>query len=751
MPPDAILNCRVYKQVDIQMAWFTPTLTVNADPICDSLLAAAQAKFVSVDSDYSRLKGFTKLPGPFQNNNDADPRLQFLPEAPRQFVFSVKRDKKLFGYFQNHPGCGGACERKSVHISSDPIDETNTDLSSSSIASTPAASWSLLKDGKGAYYVEGQVDRTLQLYRIVLPKTWKLSCEVQLEPEIPPKVLEAALQPALNAIEALNGKTGNLSRGSGSCGSMDTPWRWRNAIRDGLYETLYRPWALTKFDNDHYSENSYGDYSRIEKQLRQWSLGGMGEYQDFKKYQEQLATTTRALADFYEKQFGWTKSKSSRLARDAVRNAISQGFGFYMYTPFASPAEEHLRAAILAHQPIAAIRSINIDGQLENFSRKDSILNVAIDYPEALEYLLKQGADANATNEFGKTPLMYAAQFNQIESAKLLLAAGANPNAATTISVDSCVYTLETSHMTALHYAARYASLPLIKLLTRSGSITFAQSDNAQRGVEYPIDWLRRYTNAEPGTERNPNLSASDVTEAAALLQVPSGSERKRIATSMVLQAEKDYAAGKFESSYRALQIASVAAPDNKKSVSDLPLVSLKAGHLGQAIKAADNAVKSLKEPSLVASAWFNLGLICERKDAQSIFDYDGSRCGKDKIEPFSRAWHLEPTNARKSKLKSFFKSADSDLCQRINVFSWSGVKDGRYSPTQRIYILHSLEEKIAPENISWDIKFADHKDFTIINPILVDQMALGSEVISVFDGPEYGKPPTINGLKCAP
>lgn len=711
------------KQVDIRKAWFKPTLTVNADPTCGSFLAAVEAKFVTADSDYSRLEGFTKIPGPFERNNAADPQLQFLSESSRQFVLSIARGKKLFGYFENHPGCGGACETESVHISSAPIDETNTNLSSPLIASTPNASWSLLKDNKGAYYVKGAVDRTLQLYRIVSPKLWKLSCEIQLEPEMPPKTSKSFLEPALSTIEALNSKTSNLSRGDGFCGSMRTHSRWKEVVRNGLYETLYRPWALTAFDSGHYSENSNGDYSRIEKQLRQWSLGGIAEHQDFRKYQEQLATATRVLTEFYEKQFGWDGAKSSRLARDAVRIAISQGFGFYMYSPFASPAEEQLRAAILAHRPIDEIRAIDIDGQLEKFSRTDSILNVAIDYPEALGYLLKKGADANATNAFGKTPLMYAAQFNQIESAKLLLSAGANPNAETIIPEDTCSYTLETSHMTALHYAARYASLPLIKLLVSGGSITFSQSRNNQRGNEYPIDWLRRYTNAKSGTEKNPYLSASDVGEAAALLQVPSERERKRIAASMVLQAEKDYAAGKIESSYRALQIATVAEPENKKVLSDLPLVSLKAGHIKQAVKSADNAVNSLKEPALAASAWFNLGLICEREDAQSVIGYDGSRCEKDKIEPFARAWRLEPTNARRNKLKSFFKPSDSDLCQRVQIFSLSSIKDGRYSQTQRIYILHRHEEKIAPEDISWTIRFADHPSPTVINPTLVDQM----------------------------
>lgn len=738
------------EQMDIQKAWFKPTLMANADPVCGSFLTAVHAKFVTSDSDYSHLKGFAKLPGPFQQNNSADPQLQFSADDSRQFVLSGRGGKKLFGYFQNHSGCGGACETETIHISLAPFDGANVDLSSSSIASTPAASsWSLLKDSQGFYYVEGEVNRNLQLYRIVSPTTWRLSCEIQLEPEMPPKAPETFLQSALTTIEALIDKTGNLSRGAGYCGSLGTSWRWKRAVGDGLYETLYRPWALTRFDRDYYSENSYGDYSRIGQQLQQWSLGGLGEYRDFKNYQEQLATTAKVLAAFYEKQFGWAQAKSSKLARDAVRNAISRGFGFYMYSPFASPAEEQLRAAILGHRPMSDIRAIDIENQLKDYSRTDSILNVAIEYPEALKYLLNKGADPNAPNAFGKTPLMYAAQYNQLESAKALLAAGADPNAATIIPDDTCSYTLETSHMTALHYAARYASLPLIKLLTSRGAITFAQADNRQRGAEYPIDWLRRYSSAEAGAETNPNVAASDLAAAADILRVPADGERKRIATAMVLQAEKDYAVGKIESAYRALQIAYMAAPDNQKAISDLPLVALKAGHIGPAIKAADNAVKTLKEPALAASAWFNLGLICERDDVQSVTGYDGSRCAGDKIEPFVRAWRLEPTNARKNKLKSFFKPSESDLCQRVRLFRFSGIKDGRYAQIQRIYVLHRADEKIDPSNISWMIKFADRPNPTAVKSDLADEMILDSDAISVFEGPEYGQLPSIGGLQC--
>lgn len=43
----------VYK-VDIQRAWFKPKLTVDTDPICNTLLSATRTKFLSVDSQYAR-------------------------------------------------------------------------------------------------------------------------------------------------------------------------------------------------------------------------------------------------------------------------------------------------------------------------------------------------------------------------------------------------------------------------------------------------------------------------------------------------------------------------------------------------------------------------------------------------------------------------------------------------------------------------------------------------------------------------
>lgn len=738
----------IYK-VDIQRAWFKPKLTVDADPICNTLLSATRTKFLSVDSQYGDLVGFTRIAGAFQNNNDPNSGVRFLADDPRQFIFTSSTGSKLFGYFMNIGGCGGACETEQLLISDEKFPKGAPDRKSA--ASTPAApGWSLLKDHNGSLYAQGVVDGHSQLFRIVSPKNWHLSCDIALKPDNLQESNNPDVQAVVKEIGALITATGGLSRGAGDCGSMGTPWRWKNDVKENLYETIYRPWIFSAWKNDHSSENSWGDYARIEEQLRLWSLGGLGEYRDFKLYQGQLAETIKVLTNFYMKQFGFSSTKSMNMARLATTNAISLSFGFYMYDPYPLPAEIQLRAAILEHKPMSVIRAIQLNGPIADFSKEDSILDVAVEYPEALRYLLEKGANPNAANEFGKTPLMYASQANQLEAAKLLLAAGADANASTTMPSDTCSYTLETSHMTALHYAARYASVPLINQLIEGGAVTFSQSYSMNRQFEYPLDWLKRYVSTSTESERNPNIESADIEKAMNLLRVPNDKERDLVAANMVIRAESNYAKGKSESAYRYLQIAIAAQPNNQKAISDIPLVALKAGEIGPAIKSANQAIKVLKTPSLLASAWFNKGIICA-KEGVNLVDYDGNRCDEDLIQPFVRAWQLEATPARTNKLKSFFNKDNAGVCE------YSGPKLGSpirvrilSNPShQRIYILHRAEQEIAPASIQWSITFYDHPqspEMKVITPKLVERMILDDEAMTVFESTSYGQYPTING-----
>tara|TARA_Y100000780_G_scaffold30303_2_gene24849 strand:- start:4078 stop:6687 length:2610 start_codon:yes stop_codon:yes gene_type:complete len=61
----------------------------------------------------------------------------------------------------------------------------------------------------------------------------------------------------------------------------------------------------------------------------------------------------------------------------------------------------------------------------------DTALMAAVANPDAVSLLLQQGFDPNAGNDWGKTPLMVAAQQGEVESIRRLLAAGANVHAET--------------------------------------------------------------------------------------------------------------------------------------------------------------------------------------------------------------------------------------------------------------------------------------------------------------------------------
>jgi ankyrin repeat protein len=118
---------------------------------------------------------------------------------------------------------------------------------------------------------------------------------------------------------------------------------------------------------------------------------------------------------------------------------------------------------------------------------------------------------------------MYAAQFNQIESARILIKNGANPSAQTIKPPNECYYSLQTFRMTPLHYAVRYASPAFIRLLLDAKASVSARAENHRdfRFVEEtPLDWLRKYTVA--GTsERNPNIHDHEIPEVEEWLQLP--------------------------------------------------------------------------------------------------------------------------------------------------------------------------------------------------------------------------------------
>lgn len=74
--------------------------------------------------------------------------------------------------------------------------------------------------------------------------------------------------------------------------------------------------------------------------------------------------------------------------------------------------------------------------------------------PTVIKALCDAGANANATNSFGETPLMFAVRAGDVEAVSVLLAFGANPNATNRLDGES-----------PLGYAVKSSRSDIIKLL----------------------------------------------------------------------------------------------------------------------------------------------------------------------------------------------------------------------------------------------------------------------------------------------
>ena len=123
-------------------------------------------------------------------------------------------------------------------------------------------------------------------------------------------------------------------------------------------------------------------------------------------------------------------------------------------------------------------------------NRKKQMINqmflASLNSPEMMILFLGKGADADvATNYFGKTALMYAAQNNNVEAATLLIEHGANPNSRTQSEPGICQTPLTRDARTPLMYAAENANPQLILILLEAGADSAAEDSQGNDVLWY--------------------------------------------------------------------------------------------------------------------------------------------------------------------------------------------------------------------------------------------------------------------------
>jgi len=550
----------------------------------------------------------------------------------------------------------------------------------------------------------------------------------------------------------------------GDCGSLHALSRHAQSMRESFDELLYRPWAFGK------PTASSRFHASVLAALRKWSLTGTQEYALFQGYSAQFDRTVEILAAFYRSAFGWNQQDATTMATSALASAVSAGFAFSaQYEPFTNASQRKLRTALLERRPLAEIRAIELDfppfgPPLENqlttegetifaASESDSELNLAIHDPDTLEYLLNKGFDPDSPNEFGKTPLMYAAQANALGAVRLLLAHGANPNAETIEPWDRCRYTVNSKHVTPLHYAVRYGSAALVDLLLDNGAVPFITAQTEWAGdpsfppVGHPRDWLAHYAGTE-SKERNRNIETTELLRLDGRLRVPSSTELAELSGRLTRQAEAEYAAGKLIPAYRRLRIALHADPDNLQALSDMSLVAMKAGEPGVALQSSARLLRATttRDPELAATASFNSGLTCLQ--VKGYHQYDGENyCTSGLVEPFLQSWLARPSDARAVKLQSLFVERAVPACvvtasegEPTYVHAFYGARAPQRDQRQYLYVYQPAGRPVQAEEIGWSVTGNVRSEgrwrleTRTVQPHFVERHALGRGTLSIFE-----------------
>jgi ankyrin repeat protein len=719
--------------------WFQPTLTSKNDAICDAILTGAR----SHATDYDGLKA---APPFFSGDDDrGNSSIQGVPDHPELLALVRPGAAPLYVEHIRNPGCGGACESESLGLHTMvQSDEGQTG------SSTPASDgWTIYETNSRRHFVVGVVDRQLEVYRAGSDGQWQLACRVQLEPDLTHSA-DPRVQKAIASLQSLRDAAEDIARGEGygMCGTMHTDGRWAGDFQHALDQVLFDPDA-TAISHQIPSENSYGDYPRIYEALQDWSLGGIFEFRALQKYDAQLKGTTVVVKEFYQYAFHWSEPQSLEMAQASIPNAVSHRFGFYLYSPYSVPGERELRRALLTHQPISAIHAIDIDVHALDKASHDSILNVAIEYPEALSYLLAQGADPNLPNEFGKTPLMYAAQYDQPQALQILLRAGADPNATTIVAPDNCGYAIQKHNVTALHYAVKFASRKVVQALLDAGAMTYIRTEHyidPSQG-SYPLEWLH---------DGNANLSVEDTKVLERQLQVPSQSERKGFSVSLTAAAESANSAGRTVEAYQKIRLAGIADPTNGQAIADFPLLALKAGAVGPALEGSGRAITNAKTDADRAAGLFNQGLACLQNTSPMATYKNVVYCQNGPIGPFVQAWKMQRSPARTNKLLQLLGSNEPTNCvmtfpgDKTVAFRFHAVFDQRVPSGQleRIYAMHPTSLTIDSETIHW--QQPNIAPPRLVTPHVVDTLNVNRDYnLTILEGDAFATSVSVNGGKC--
>jgi hypothetical protein len=280
-----------------------------------------------------------------------------------------------------------------------------------------------------------------------------------------------------------------------------------------------RPWVLQ-------GRTPYNSRSAIDNNLWIWSHLSLWNFRQYRQFTQTLPAAYSSLSTYYRDEFGYDEAIAGKLAANAIDVLVGNFFVFRSDWDEAINANPAI-ASDLRREVLGKAQSMLLEGNMpivlkwesyvaasENWWPKwpfypsadsEPILFYALEHPDIVEKLLQQGVNVAESNAFGKTALMYAAQFNLTDTAAVLLRAGADIEARTANRGVDWRYAINRGQRTALMYALENAGPEMVSLLLTAGATSTAKDSSGGDALDY--------------LEKNTTISPSERKEVEILLR----------------------------------------------------------------------------------------------------------------------------------------------------------------------------------------------------------------------------------------
>lgn len=266
----------------------------------------------------------------------------------------------------------------------------------------------------------------------------------------------------------------------------------------------------------------------IDEYLKFWSIKSIGNFLLYNKFKSEIMPFEDKSKEYFISKFKLNSDLADKLSSNLVTQMFVLAGGSY-YKHYSLNQIERilsvpnlridefvskignknltkdelssiLHTALLYNQDESIIKMILLMGaDLEDGD--ESAIFFALKNISKVKFLLKNGANTDKANSFGKTPLFYAVEFNDVELVKLLLENGANPNkkyiskankdaiVSGLISVpfyrQLCAFEHTGRHI--FMHASMYSTPEILELLIAKEANLHAQDDLGYNALDYAI------------------------------------------------------------------------------------------------------------------------------------------------------------------------------------------------------------------------------------------------------------------------